>query len=122
MARLGVIVLAIAALAIVPVTGASTTSGVRGKVTKSPASPVCFEDQPCSKPAPGIVIVFRHEGRVAVRVTTRADATYRVILAPGTYAVAAPQFRRGTGVTPHTVRVPKGRMVRVDLDIDTGIQ
>ena len=93
MARLGLMMLVLAALAIVPVTGASTTSGVRGKVTKS--SPVCIEDQPCSKPAPGVLIVFRHDGRIAAQMTTRADATYRVTLAPGTYKVAAPQYRHG---------------------------
>jgi hypothetical protein len=60
------------------------------------------------------------------RATTGARpvsvATYRVLLAPGTYTVVAPQYRRGSGVTPDTVRVPKGRIAHVDLEIDTGIQ
>ncbi len=110
-------------LAFVPVAGtASTTSGLRGKVTLSPTRPVCIEGQPCSKPAPGVLIGFRRDGRTVARVTTRADATYRVILRPGTYTVVAPQYRRGSGVTPRTVRVPKGRIAHVDLEIDTGIQ
>ena len=87
-----------------------------------PTRPVCIEGQPCSKPAPGVLIVFRRDGRIVARVTTRADATYRVTLSPGTYTVAAPQYRRGSGVTPRTVRVPKGRFACVDLEIDTGIQ
>ena len=87
-----------------------------------PSRPVCIEGQPCSKPAPGVLIGFRRDGRTVVRVTTRADATYRVILRPGTYTVVAPQYRRGSGVTPRTVRVPKGRIAHVDLEIDTGIQ
>jgi len=110
-------------LALVPVAGStSVTSGLRGKVSVSPARPVCIEGQPCSKPAPGVLIVFRRNGHTVARVTTRADATYRVTLAPGTYTVAAPQYRRGSGVTPHSVRVQKGRFARVDLEIDTGIQ
>ena len=123
MGRPGVTCISLAVLALVPVAStASTTSGVRGKVTLSPTRPVCIEDQPCSRPAPGVFIAFRRDGHTVARVTTRADATYRVILAPGTYTVAAPQYRRGSGVTPHTVRVPKGRIARVDLEIDTGIQ
>ncbi|MEP7224818.1 MAG: hypothetical protein ABI783_07665, partial [Actinomycetota bacterium] len=123
MGRLGVTCLSLAVLVLVPVTGsASTTSGLRGRVTVSPSRPVCIEGQPCSKPAPGVLIAFKRDGRIAARVTTRADATYRVILPPGRYTVAAPQYRRGSGVTPHTVRVLKGRMAHVDLEIDTGIQ
>ncbi len=123
MRRIGVTCLSVAVLAFVPVAGtASTTSGLRGKVTLSPTRPVCIEGQPCSKPAPGVLIGFRRDGRTVARVTTRADATYRVILRPGTYTVVAPQYRRGSGVTPRTVRVPKGRIAHVDLEIDTGIQ
>ena len=123
MGRLGVTCISLVVLALVPVAGtASTTSGLRGKVTVSPSRPVCIEGQPCSKPAPGVLIAFKRCSRVVARVTTRADATYRVILPPGTYTVVAPQYRRGSGVTPHTVRVPKSRIARVDLEIDTGIQ
>lgn len=123
MPRLGLTWIALALLAVVPSAGATATaSGLRGKVTLFPTRPVCIEGQPCSKPAPGVLIVFRRDGRIAARVTTRADATYRVTLAPETYTVAAPQYRRGSGVTPHTVRVPTGRFARVDLEIDTGIQ
>jgi hypothetical protein len=121
--RLGVTCLSLAVLALVPAAGAaSTTSGLRGKVTLSPTRPVCIEDQPCSKPAPGVLLVFRREGRIVARVTTRADATYRLTLAPGTYTVAAPLYRHGSGVTPRVVRVVKGCHRRVDLEIDTGIQ
>lgn len=42
--------------------------------------------------------------------------------APGVYSVAAPKHRRGSGVTPHSVRVLKGRIAHVALEIDTGIQ
>ena len=97
-------------------------SGLRGTVTLFPASPVCIEGEPCSKPAAHTLLVFKRNGRVAARVETRADGAYRVILAPGRYGVVAPKYRRGTGVTPRTVLVAKGRIARVDLEIDTGIQ
>jgi hypothetical protein len=91
-------------------------------VTLFPATPVCIEGESCSKPAAHALLVFRRDGRAAARVETRADGTYRVMLAPGRYSVVAPQYRRGTGVTPRKVLVPRGRIVRIDLEIDTGIQ
>jgi hypothetical protein len=103
-------------------TATATGSGLRGLVTLSPTRPICLEEQPCSKPAAGAVLVFRRNGRAVARVTTRSDGTYRVILRPGTYTVVAPRYRIGSGVTPRTVRVPRGRVARVDLEIDTGIQ
>jgi hypothetical protein len=117
-ACVSVVVLAAAAAA----GSASTASGLRGTVTVSPTQPVCIEGQPCSKPAPGALIVFRRDGRVAAHVTTRSDASYRVLLAPGVYTVNAPQYHFGAGVTPRAVRVPKGRIAHVDLEIDSGIQ
>jgi hypothetical protein len=36
--------------------------------------------------------------------------------------VKAPQRRVGTGLTPRVVRVPRGRIARVDFSLDTGIQ
>jgi hypothetical protein len=118
-----VVVLVLAVLA--PIEAASefaTGSGLRGLVTLSPTRPVCLEEQPCSRPAAGVVLVFRRNGRAVARVTTRANGTYRVLLRPGRYTVVAPRYRFGSGITPQTVRVPRGRVARVDLEIDTGIQ
>ena len=97
-------------------------SGLRGAVTLYPASPVCIEGDPCSKPAAQVLLHFRRDGRVVARLKTRTDGTYRVILAPGRYGVVAPNYRRGVGVTPRTVLVRKGKITRIDLEIDTGIQ
>src|SRR5712691_685298 len=123
MRRVAVTLVALAGLALVPATGVSAaSSGLRGLVVFSPTRPVCIEGQPCSKPAAHVLIVFLRTGRVAARVTTGADGTYRVSLLPGTYRVSAPGRRVGSGVTPRTVRVPDGRTARADLEIDTGIQ
>jgi hypothetical protein len=102
--------------------GSSNVSGLRGLVTLSPTRPVCPEEQPCSKPAARVVLLFRRNGHVAARVTTRANGAYRVLLRPRTYTVVAPAYRVGTGVSPRVVRVPDGRVARIDLEIDTGIQ
>ena len=112
----------VAAYLVPAASSATLVSGLRGHVTLYPARPVCAEDDPCTKPAPGVMLAFKHGGRVVARVTTREDATYRVLLAPGRYAVVAPQYRVGSGVTPRAVRVYRGRIARVDLQIDTGIQ
>jgi len=91
-------------------------------VTLSPTRPVCIEGQPCSKPAAHVLLLFRRNGIVAARVKTGAKGWYRVSLRPGMYAVVAPRYVLGSSVTPRIVRVWKGRVARVDLDIDTGIQ
>jgi hypothetical protein len=123
--RLGIVVAVLAATLLAPTASPSasaTASGLRGKVTLYPARPVCTEDDPCTKPARGALLVFKRNGRIAARVTTTGEAMYRVLLAPGAYTVLAPQYRVGSGVTPKVVRVPRGRIARVDLQIDTGIQ
>ena len=115
--------LAVSLVAVIPAaTASSPSSGLRGLVTLSPTRPVCIEGQPCSKPAAQVLLVFRRNGAVVARVTTGANGCYRVLLRPGTYTVVAPRFVRGSGVTPRTVRVSMGRVARVDLEIDTGIQ
>jgi hypothetical protein len=120
--RVAFLLVALVVLAPPAASASSSVSGLRGLVTLYPARPVCIEDQPCSKPAANVVLVFRRDGRAVARITTRNDGTYRVRLRPGRYTVLAPAYRVGSGVTPRIVRVPRGRMAHVDLEIDTGIQ
>jgi SAM-dependent methyltransferase len=40
----------------------------------------------------------------------------------GSYAVRVPRRRVGTGLSPRVVRVPRGRIARVDFHLDTGLQ
>jgi len=118
-----VVVLVLAVLVPIETSGESVTgSGLRGLVTLSPTRPVCIEELPCSKPAAGVVIVFRREGGSVTQVKTRADGTYRLSLRPGRYRVVAPRYRIGSGITPQMVRVPRGRVAHLDFEIDTGIQ
>ena len=90
---------------------------------EGPIKPVCKVDEPCEKPAAGVVLQFTRAGRVVARVKTTLKGTYRVRLRPATYAVTTvPPRRIGTGLTPKTVRAPKGRMVRRDFHLDTGLR
>jgi hypothetical protein len=98
-------------------------SGLRGVVMEGPIKPVCKVGEPCEKPAAGVVLQFKHAGRVVARVKTTMKGTYRVRLRPGAYAVTTvPKRRIGTGLTPKTVRVRKARMGRRDFHLDTGLE
>ena len=98
-------------------------SGLRGVVMEGPIKPVCKVNEPCEKPAAGVVLQFKRAGRVVARVKTTLKGTYRVRLRPGSYTVTTvPPRRIGTGLTPKTVRVPKARMGRRDFHLDTGLE
>lgn len=99
------------------------TSGLRGVVMRGPTEPICRDGDPCEEPAPGVVLRFSKNGRLVARVVTGPAGGYRVKLRPGRYAVTTiPSRRVGTQLTPRFVRVPSGRVARVDFHIDTGIQ
>jgi hypothetical protein len=98
------------------------TSGLRGVVMRGPIKPVCDESDPCVEPAAGIVLRFKRDGVIVARVRTGSAGGYRVKLRPGRYGVTTPTRRPGIGLTPAVVRVPKGRVARVDFHLDTGIQ
>jgi hypothetical protein len=91
-------------------------------VTISPTRPVCIEGRPCSKPAAGVFLVFRRDERVAARVKTLADGTYRVALRPGRYAVSTPGLSRISRLEPRMVRVPRSGSAVVHFTIDSGLQ
>jgi hypothetical protein len=98
-------------------------SGLRGVVMEGPIKPVCKVNEPCERPAAGVVLQFKRAGRVVARAKTTLRGTYRVRLRPGTYAVTTvPPRRIGTGLTPKTVRVPKARVGRRDFHLDTGLE
>jgi hypothetical protein len=98
------------------------TSGLRGVLLRAPVTPVCVEEEPCSEPAVGVILVFARDGRTW-RTRTRAGGAYAIWLRPGWYAVRAlPTPRVGSGLTPRRVRVPAGRVATRDFLLDTGLQ
>ena len=98
-----------------------TGSGLRGKVLIEPAFPVCHVDQPCTKPAGNVLLVFTRRG-VARRTRTAVDGTYRLRLTPGRYTVAAPGTGRVRVLDPTTVVVPRVGYRRVTFTLDIGIR
>jgi hypothetical protein len=100
----------------------AVTSGLRGVVTRGPIKPVCDESNSCEEPAAGLVLRFSRGGVVVAQVKTGSRGGYRVTLRPGRYSVTTPNRRPGMGLQPEVVRVPRGRVARVDFRLDTGIQ
>jgi hypothetical protein len=100
-----------------------TGGGLRGKVLIEPAFPVCHVDQPCTKPAGNVLLVFMRGG-LARRTRTAEDGTYRLRLAPGRYKVAAPSpgLGRVRVLDPTTVVVPRARYRHVTFTLDIGIK
>ena len=96
-------------------------SGLFGSVTMSPVTPVCVAGRSCSAPVPNLPLAFARSGVDVARVTTAADGTYRIRLAPGTYTVRRLK-RIGMSMTPVTVQVPGGRWKHQSFSIDTGIR
>lgn len=87
---------------------------------RGPTKPVC--DDRCDEPAAGLILRFKRDGVVVARVTTGSAGGYRVRLRPGRYGVTTPNMRPSMSLTPSVVRVPKGRIARVNFHLDTGIQ
>jgi hypothetical protein len=99
--------------------GSTVKSGLYGKVTRGPITPVCVAEVPCSGPTAGATIVFSRAGREVSRTRTASDGTYRMALVPGTYSVRVLRYRPAE---PATAWVPRGRFRHVDFSIDTGIR
>jgi hypothetical protein len=115
--RVAVLVLLTGILAAGSAQATGLRSGLYGDVTRGPISPVCVAEQPCDEPAAGAVLVFSREGREIVRAKAKVDGSYRVRIPAGVYVV-----RAGRRVEPAKVRVLRGRMLRVNFSIDTGIR
>ncbi|MGZ4387895.1 MAG: carboxypeptidase-like regulatory domain-containing protein [Gaiellaceae bacterium] len=113
--------LVLAALAVCSAAGGTTTSGLRGTVTRGPIVPVCKVGEPCDAPAAKVVLVFRRNGQVA-RTTTDAKGRYRIALAPGTWAISLTRTGIGNMIYPRQARVVAHAFRLVDLSIDTGIR
>ena len=92
---------------------------VKGSVVLCPSSPVCRMGSTCSRPLPGLRLVFSRAGKVVARAKTDSRARYRVTLEPGRYAVTTP--RRGS-LQPRRVRVSAEASAVVNFKFDAGIR
>lgn len=102
--------------------GGTLKSGLKGRVTRGPITPVCHVNVPCSEPARGVKLLFYRSGKVVARATTNNKGWYQIGLKPGAYSVRTnrPGFERMP--TPSRTTVPSGRYRRVDFQLDTGIR
>ena len=115
--------LVLSALCSAGVAHGTSPSGLRGLVKRGPITPVCIADVPCDSPAANTRLLFFRSGAQVSSVQTSATGTYRVTLAPGEYGVRiARKSGVGRKIEPSTVRVVRGRVLRVNFSIDTGIR
>jgi hypothetical protein len=115
----------VAGALVVPSAGTTTRSGLFGKVTRGPLTPVCRAETPCYGPAADVTLRFLRDGALVRQATTTKDGSYRVALSPGTYDVRLtppPRTRVGRGLEPNDAHVTAGRWTRTDFSIDTGIR
>ncbi len=62
-------------------------TGLEGRITMGPITPVCIPEVPCDAPVSGSFIVTWQQHRVAV-FQSDAEGRYAVHLPPGSYLVA----------------------------------
>ena len=117
--RAAITALVMAAVFAAPVAAHSTSTGLRGLVTRGPITPVCQEGVSCSAPSKHTTLVFTRDG-VSKSVVTGEDGRYSVVLAAGTYVVRIPSAR--FGFRPRSATVVAGRMTVRNFSIDTGIR
>ncbi|MBA3843479.1 MAG: carboxypeptidase regulatory-like domain-containing protein [Actinobacteria bacterium] len=115
----GVLLAVLAVLAVLVAPAGASTSGLSGRVSKSPARPVCRAELPCSAPARGMKLIFARAGFSRAAVTDSAG-DYRIALSAGRYTVAIAGAR--FGYAPRTVIVIAGRVTVRNFSIDTGIR
>jgi hypothetical protein len=104
---------------------AATGSGLYGKVTRGPITPVCIANQPCYAPAAGVTLTFTRNANIVARIKTGPAGLYRIALAPGTYTVR--ELRPSTTLKPPVmkplvVRVLAQLWTRQNFTIDTAIR
>jgi hypothetical protein len=103
------------------------TSGIQGRATEGPISPVQIPGQPNSQTLPNAIITVQPQGGGGelARQTTDAQGNFKIALAPGAYQVvplppdpSSPLPR----AAPQTVTVPANQFVTITVDYDTGIR
>ena len=117
--------LALAASLAIGVTAAdgAPPPNVRGTLMRGPVSPVCVVEVPCERPAPGVPLAFARPGVQPVIVVTGNEGRFALRLEPGRYEVRVRNRPRiGSALSPHSVRVPATRAIRLELHLDTGIR
>jgi hypothetical protein len=104
--------------------GAATGQGLYGSVTRSPTTPVCSNEAPCSEPAAHVNLRFLRGTTLVATARTDLRGRYRLRLPRGVYNVrvaGAPAGGIGGRIAPASVRV-RAAWRHQNFDIDTGIR
>ena len=110
-------------------TATQAPGALEGHVTIGPLLPVVRQGEPEPTPAPAVyaarqIVVLAADGQKEIsRVQIDPNGTYRTALPAGTYVVDINHagIDRGIGL-PQTVEIVSGAVVRLDVEIDTGIR
>jgi hypothetical protein len=101
----------------------SSGQGIEGRATLGPSCLVARAEDPCpDKPFQGTLQILDADGGLVTEITTAADGSFVVALAPGEYTV------QGVGGDPFPraprvdVTVTAGEFTQVTIPFDTGIR
>jgi hypothetical protein len=116
-----VVAFVVAAMPMSVASGGSSRSGLEGKVSRGPITPVCIQARPCQAAA-SVTLAFSRGREQVARVRSTQAGDYRVALSPGVYTVTPAYPHPLWRMSPRSVQVPDGRYKRVNFLIDTGIR
>jgi hypothetical protein len=106
----------------------SAPSGIRGTVVLGPtcaveSTPGANDPVPCLTPYSAQLVVLDGENAVAARVTSGADGSFTVDLAPGDYIVTPASGTDSYPIAnPVSVTVVNGQYAQIEVNYDTGIR
>lgn len=101
------------------------SSGVRGTVTIGPTCPVerIPPDPQCAdKPYATTFVITSTSGMSAGTVTSGADGTYKLGLAPGNYVIALQKSGVMPSMAPQSFTVSANTYTTLNLSLDSGIR
>lgn len=101
---------------------APSDSGIEGEVRIGPVSPVETTGTPGSAPYAAELRIRPEAGGRVTRVTSGADGSFRVNLAPGTYTIEPQQGDPLPYAQPVQVTVTEHRFTPVVIMYDSGIR
>jgi len=112
-----------AGLGATPAPSVPQDSGIRGSVQLGPTCPVETRDVPCVTAYAALLIVLDPDSREVGRVTSAADGTFQLALAPGQYTITPAAGGDPYPFAPtQAVAVLPGRFSDVQINYDTGIR
>jgi hypothetical protein len=105
--------------------GPTPSSGIQGTVTIGPMCPVVQAGTPCpDQPYEATIEISNEGGKKVTTISSGADGTFRVALAPGAYTLHPQSPATGSLPFAHdeTVYVADGAYTSVSIQFDSGIR